>query len=123
MPSYRVSRVSEDIRREITAIIRELKDPRVKDKMLTVVRVEVSSDASFAKVYISDIKGIDGAKEAVKALTSATGYIRREVGSRLHLRKTPELKFIADDSVERGFDIFKKLSDAEHKGNKNENDD
>ena len=121
MPSYRVSRVSEDIRREITALIRELKDPRVKDKMLTVVRVEVSSDASFAKVYVSDIKGIEGAKEAVKGLTAATGYIRREVGTRLHLRKTPELKFIADDSVERGFDIFKKLSDAEHRGNGDEN--
>lgn len=120
MPSYRVSRVSEDIRREITALIRELKDPRVKDKMLTVVRVEVSSDASFAKVYVSDIKGIEGAKEAVKGLTAATGYIRREVGTRLHLRKTPELKFIADDSVERGFDIFKKLSDAEHRGNSDE---
>ena len=109
MPNYRVSRVSEDIRREITAIIRELKDPRVKDKMLTVVRVEVSSDASFAKVYVSDFKGIEGAKEAVKGLTAAMGYIRREVGSRLHLRKTPELKFIADDSVERGFDLFSKL--------------
>lgn len=121
MPSYRISRISEDIRREITAIIRELKDPRVKDKMLTVVRVEVSSDASFAKVYVSDIKGIDGAKEAVKGLTAATGHIRHEVGSRLHLRKTPELKFIADDSVERGFDIFGKLSKAEHRENGDEN--
>lgn len=120
MPSYRVSRVSEDIRREITALIRELKDPRVKDKMLTVVRVEVSSDASFAKVYVSDITGIEGAKEAVKGLTAATGFIRREVGSRLHLRKTPELKFVADDSVERGFELFKKLSDAENRGKSDE---
>ncbi|MBQ8029082.1 MAG: 30S ribosome-binding factor RbfA [Clostridia bacterium] len=120
MPSYRIGRVSEDIRREITAIVRELKDPRVKDKMLTVVRVEVSSDASFAKVYISDITGIEGAKEAVKGLTAATGYIRREVGSRLHLRKTPELKFVADDSIERGFDMFKKLETAESKGTENE---
>lgn len=120
MPSYRTSRVAEDIRREITAIIRELKDPRVKDKMLTVVRVEVSSDASFAKAYISDITGIENAKEAVKGLTAATGYIRREVGSRLHLRKTPEIKFIADDSVERGFDIFRKLENSGHKENENE---
>lgn len=117
MSGFRVSRISEDIRREITAIIRELKDPRVKDKMLTVVRVEVSSDASFAKVYVSDITGIEGAKEAVRGLVAATGYIRREVGTRLKLRKTPELKFIADDSVERGFNIFKKLDEAEHKGN------
>ena len=75
--SYKHNRVAEDIRREITLCIRELKDPRVKDRMLTVVRVEVSSDVSFAKVFISDLQGIDGAKEAVKALTAATGRLRR----------------------------------------------
>ena len=109
MAGYRVGRVSEDIKREIVAIIRELKDPRVRDKILTVVRVDVSSDLSFAKVYVSSMSGIDDAKEAVKGLTSATGLIRREVGSKLHLRKTPELKFIADDSVEHGMEIFKKI--------------
>ena len=109
MAGYRSDRVSEDIRREIIAVIRELKDPRVMGKMLTVVRVEVSSDASYAKVYVSDLKGIESAKEAVKGLTAATGFVRREVGSRLHLRKTPELKFVADDSIEQGFNMFKKL--------------
>lgn len=105
MAGYRIDRVSEDIRREIASIIRELKDPRVMDVMLTVVNVEVSSDASFAKVYVSAMEGIETAKTAVKGLTSATGYIRREVGKRLHLRKTPELKFIADDSIEKGMKI------------------
>ena len=109
MAGYRVGRVSEDIKREIVAIIRELKDPRVKDKILTVVRVDVSSDLSYAKVYVSSMSGIEDAKEAVKGLTSATGLIRREVGSKLHLRKTPELKFVADDSVEHGMEIFKKI--------------
>ena len=112
MAGFRINRVSEDIKREVIAVIRELKDPRVMGKMLTVVRVEVSSDASFAKVYVSDIKGIDSAKEAVKGLTAATGFIRREVGSRLHLRKTPELKFVADDSIEQGFNMFKKLENG-----------
>lgn len=112
MSGHRIDRVSEDIRREIIAVIRELKDPRVKDKMLTVVRVEVSSDATYAKVYVSALEGIDTAKEAVKGLLSATGYIRREVGTRLRLRKTPELKFIADDSVEKGIDMFRKLEKA-----------
>ncbi len=112
MAGYRTDRVSEDIRREIIAIIRELKDPRVKDKMLTVVRVEVSSDASYAKVYVSALEGIDTAKEAVKGLVSATGLIRHELGSRLRLRKTPEIKFIADDSVEKGIDLFKKLEES-----------
>ena len=117
MAGYKTDRVSEDIKREIVAVIRELKDPRVKDKMLTVVRVEVSADLSYAKVYVSALEGIDPAKEAVKGLVSATGLIRREVGSRLHLRKTPEMKFIADDSVEHGMQIFEKMreiSGGEH---------
>ena len=109
MAGYRVGRVSEDIKREIVAVIRELKDPRVRDKFLTVVRVDVSSDLSYAKVYVSSMSGIEDAKEAVKGLTSATGLIRREVGSKLHLRKTTELKFIADDSVQHGMEIFKKI--------------
>lgn len=120
MSGYRVGRVSEDIRREITAVIRTLKDPRVSGKILTVVRVEVSSDLSFAKVYVSSVNGIDEAKQAVKGLESATGLIRREVGGRLRLRKTPELKFIADDSVEQGIEIFKKI---ENFGMRDENDE
>lgn len=111
MAGYRIDRVSEDIRREIVAVIRELKDPRVMDKLITVVRVDVSSDASYAKVYISALEGISVAKEAVKGLNSAMGYIRREVGKRLHLRKTPELKFIADDSIEHGMNIVKIMDD------------
>lgn len=114
MAGYRKDRVSEDIKREIVALIRELKDPRVKDKMLTIVRVDVSSDLSFAKVFVSSLSGLDDAKEAVKGLESATGRIRREVGSRLHLRKAPELKFQADDSIEHGMEIFKKIEGLNH---------
>ena len=119
MAGYRIDRTSEDIKRGITAVIRELKDPRVMDKILTVVRVEVSSDASFAKVYISAMESIDTAKTAVKGLTGATGYIRREIGQRLHLRKTPELKFIADNSIEHGMSIVKIMDDLRAE----ENDD
>ena len=122
MAGYRIDRVSEDIKREIISVIRELKDPRVMDKMITVVRVEVSSDASYAKAYISALEGLDVAKEAVKGLKSATGYVRREVGKRLHLRKTPELLFIADDSIEHGMNIVKKLEEisSESKGTEEE---
>lgn len=111
MAGYRIDRVSEDIKREIVAIIRELKDPRVMDKLLTVVRVDVNADASAAKVYISALDGIETAQTAVKGLVAATGYIRREVGQRLRLRKTPELKFIADDSIAHGMNIIKKMED------------
>ena len=109
MAGYRTDRVSEDIKREIATMMRELKDPRIQG-MLTVVNVEVSSDASFAKVYVSAMEGIETAKLAVKGLTSAKGYIRREIGKRLHLRKTPELRFIADDSIEKGMNITRMLN-------------
>lgn len=117
--SYKADRTSEDIKREIVGIMREIKDPRVAGKFLTVVKVDVSSDASYAKVYVSDIKGMDSTKEAVKGLTSAQGYIRQRMGKSLHLKKAPELKFIADDSVEHGMEIIGILDDLI--GDDNEN--
>ena len=116
MASYRADRMSEDIKREIASVVRELKDPRVSGKMLTVVHVDVTHDLSYAKVYVSALEGIDTAKEAVKGLSNAAGLIRREITKRLHLRVAPEIKFIADDSVEHSFEIFKKLEE------KNKND-
>lgn len=117
MAGYRIDRISEDIKREIVAVMRELKDPRVQGKLLTVVKVEVSSDASFAKVFVSSMNGIDDAKQAVKGLDTAKGYIRREVGGRLHLRKTPELKFVADNSVEHGMNIARMLDELKEDEN------
>lgn len=117
MAGYRIDRISEDIKREIVAVMRELKDPRVQGKLLTVVKVEVSSDASFAKAFVSSMNGIDDAKQAVKGLDTATGYIRREVGGRLHLRKTPELKFVADNSVEHGMNIARMLDELKEDEN------
>ena len=93
--------------------MRELKDPRISD-MLTVVKVDVSGDLSYAKVYISAIDGIDAAKRSVKGLESAQGYIRKQLSSRLHLRKSPELRFIADDSIEKGMDLFEKIKELTH---------
>lgn len=90
--------------------MRELKDPRISG-MLTVVKVEVSGDLSYAKVYISAMEGIEAAKSSVKGLESAGGYIRKQLGARLHLRKSPELKFIADDSIAKGMDLFEKIKE------------
>lgn len=108
MPSYRIDRITEDIKRELVHILREVKDPRVNE-MLTVVKVDVSSDLSYCKVYVSAVEGIETAKESVKGLKAASGFIRKRLGSSLHLRKVPELKFIADDSIEKGFELFDKL--------------
>ena len=107
MSTYKKDRTAEDIRREITAIIGELKDPRVAGKMLTVVRIELASDLSYGKVYVSALEGLDTAKKAVEGITHATGLIRRELSSRLKIRKSPELKFIADDSVREGMQLWK----------------
>ncbi len=109
MPQFKSNRTAEDIKREISAIVRELKDPRLHENMLTVVRIEITGDLSFAKVYISSLKGIEDAGNAVKVLTGASGLFKRELSSRLKLRKAPEIKFISDDSVERSIELFKKL--------------
>ena len=116
MPGYHIDRITEDIKREIVAILRELKDPRISG-MLTVVKVSVTNDLSYAKVYVSAMEGMEAAKASVKGLTAAQGYIRHELGRRLHLRKCPELRFIADDSIEKGFALWDKLKelDPDHK--------
>ena len=108
MPSFKNSRMSEDIHRELTDIFRSVKDPRVSD-LLSVVRVELSQDGSHCKVYVSSLRGWDDTVESVKGLKSAGGFIRRELFARLKMRKSPELHFIADDSIERGAAVTKKL--------------
>ena len=105
MPNYRMDRTGEDIMRELTAILRTVKDPRVTGSMISIVRVDVTRDLSYATIYISSMSGIDAAKEAVKGLKSAAGYMRRELGMALKLRHTPELRFVADDSIEYSSNI------------------
>ena len=99
MPSHKIERTTEDIKRELTAIFRELKDPRVSGAFLSIVRVEVTNDLSYCTVQVSAIEGHDRAGEAVKGLKSASGFIRRELGRRLKLRHVPELIFNATDSI------------------------
>ena len=113
MASYRMDRTGEDIMRELTAILRTVKDPRVSGGMISIVRVDVTRDLSYATVYISAMEGLDAAKTAVKGLTSAAGYMRRELGNALKLRHVPELKFIADDSIGHSARIAKTLADLE----------
>jgi ribosome-binding factor A len=114
MPNHHKDRIAEDIKRELTAILRELKDPRVQGVLLTVVRIELSADASFAKVHVSAMEGIDAAKAAAKGLEAAAGHIRREIGIRLKVRKAPALKFMADDSIEYGMKIAKTLNEIQN---------
>ena len=110
MANDKMDRTSEDIMRELTAILRRVKDPRVSG-MISIVRVEVSNDMSYAKVYISAMEGLDAAKEAVRGLKSAAGFMRRELGAALHLRHVPELRFVPDDSIAYSARIAKTLQD------------
>lgn len=110
MASHKMQRHTEDIRRELTDIFRTLKDPRVVGTLLSIVRVDVSNDLSYCKVYVSAMEGLEAAKRAVKGLESAAGYIRSEMGSRLNLRHTPRMLFYATDSIEYSAEISRKLN-------------
>lgn len=110
MGMYKTDRTAEDVRREIASVIRELKDPRIAGHIISVSRIELASDLSYAKVYISALEGLDTSKNAVLALKNAAGFIRKEIGSKIRMRKTPELTFIADNSIEQGMKIVKRMN-------------
>ncbi len=97
----RARRVGEQIQRELADLVRgELKDPRVG--MVTIMDVEVSADLAHAKVYVSSLVPEEDLDAAVAALNRAAGFLRGRLGRRLHIRTVPELRFLRDDSVERG---------------------
>ena len=98
MASIRINRISEDIKKELVDIFRSVKDPRVSS-LLSIIKVDLSNDLSYCKVYVSALEGTERTVESVAGLKSAAGYIRREVSNRLHLRKAPEFRYVADDSI------------------------
>lgn len=109
MASHKLQRNTEDIRRELTDIFRTLKDPRVQGAFLSIVRVDVSNDLSYCKVYVSAMEGIERARKAVEGLERAAGFMRSELGARLSLRHVPRLQFSATDSIEYSAEISRKL--------------
>ena len=113
MAGHRLERTTEDIRRELTAIFRELKDPRVQQAFLSIIRVDVTNDLSYCTVYVSAMEGLDRANEAVKGLKSAAGFIRRELSHRLTLIYVPQLIFKATDSIEYSANISRILNDLD----------
>lgn len=110
----RTNRISEEMKKEISAIIQnELKDPRLP-KMISVVSAEVTKDLRYAKVFISVLGDETDKKNAIEGLKSAAGYIRREAAHRLQLRYAPELLFELDNSIERGAYISKLINETIH---------
>lgn len=109
MSSHRMQHMGESIKREITAITRDLSDPRVKNSFFDVVKTDISKDLSSCRVFISSIEGLDKAKTAVEGLNCAVPYIKRELGKRLELRSIPNIEFKATDSIEYSMNMIEKI--------------
>ncbi len=101
----RIDRISEEVKKELSLVIRELKDPRLQTGMVSVVNVNVTKDLRFAKAYISVFGDEKAKKGAIEALLGAAGFVRKEIGRRIDLRYTPEFSFVLDDSIEYGSHI------------------
>ena len=105
MASARIGRINDDIQRILADRLRQVKDPRVSDQgMITITRVDTTGDLRYAKVWLS-VYGLKDEKEFKKGLKSASGWLRREIGSTLKMVYTPELVFELDKSIEYGAKI------------------
>ena len=111
MSYQRIDRISEEVRREVDAIIRdELHDPRISGTF-SVTRADVTGDLRYAKLYISVLED-DKRDDLMAALKNAKGYIRRSLSKRMIIRYTPELTFVSDKNIEYGVHIAKVLADT-----------
>ena len=114
MASNRIGRINEEIQKEMASLIRNLKDPRVQDTMISITHVETTPDLRYAKVYASFLQE-EKAADALKGLKSAGGWLRRELGRALQLRYTPELVWTLDDSITYGAKMMKLINSLEVK--------
>lgn len=105
MARYRQGRINGEITREMTSIVRDVKDPRVSDAMICITGADCSADLKFCKIYYSTLLTGDDAKEVARGLRSASGFIRGQLAKRLNMRNTPELTFVLDTSVVQGAHI------------------
>lgn len=113
----RPERVAQQMRREVASILeRDLRDPRLQDRWVSVTDVEVTPDLSVARIYVSVLEGGPTREQALEALKSAAGFVRHALAPRLGLREMPEIRFLLDTSIERGArveEILKKLARGE----------
>ena len=112
MPSNKLARTNDDIQLVMSKLLREIKDPRVNQGMISVTRVETTGDLRYSKIWLS-VMGLQNEKEFKKGLKSAAGWLRRELGHALQLRYTPELTFVQDDSIDKGAHILDMLRNPE----------
>jgi len=102
--SKSILRINEDIQRELSALLRNIKDPRINQGMISITKVDTSGDLGQAKIYLS-VYDLKSKSDFMKGLKSATGHLRYELGKALSLRHTPKLQFELDKSLERGANI------------------
>ena len=114
MASNRINRINEEIQKELSSLLRTVKDPRVQDTMISITRVETTPDLRYTKVYVSFLQE-DRADDAMKGLKSAAGYLRRQLGSNLKLRYAPEIVWALDDSITYGARMLKLINSLEVK--------
>ncbi len=114
MGEYRLDRLGEQIRDEISRLIlgAKIKDPRVST-FLSITRVEVSGDLGYAKVYISSFLEPSETKKGIKGLESAAGFIQGVLGKKLKIRQFPKLTFVFDESIREGFEMVRKIDSLE----------
>ena len=109
MANNRLARTNDDIQRVLSELLRNVKDPRVQQGMISVTRVETTGDLRYAKVWLS-VYGMENEKEFRRGLKSASGWLRKELASSMSLRYTPELVFELDHSIEYGAHINELIS-------------
>ena len=107
MPNHNIGRLTEDVKREISVAMSQIKDKHISEGIVTVTRVELTNDLSYCKVYVSVLGGDENREEAIKALQKAEGFFKRRINARIKMRKMPELIFLADDSL----DYYEKIND------------
>ena len=101
MASNRINRINEEIQKELSSLLRTVKDPRVQDTMISITRVETTPDLRYTKIYVSFLQE-EKVRDAMAGLKSAAGYLRRQLGSNLKLRYAPEIVWALDDSITYG---------------------
>ena len=101
MASKRITGINQEIQKELSSLLRTVKDPRVQDTMISITRVETTPDLRFTKVYVSFLQE-QKAADAMKGLKSAAGYLRRQIAANLQLRHAPEIQWALDDSITYG---------------------
>ena len=114
MASNRILLINEEIQKELSALLRNLKDPRVQGTMISITRVETTPDLRYTKVYVSFLQE-EKAADAMKGLKSAAGFLRRQLGNNLKLRYSPEIVWALDDSITYGAKMLKLINSLEVK--------